>query len=62
MRTQTLGIPLSKTKRAEILARTYVLTVVPQSSPEVSRTVELRATQTLAELHLVIQDVHQLGD
>ncbi len=55
MRTQSHSIPMSKAKRAELLARTYVLHIVPERAPQVSRTVELLATQTLDELHLCIQ-------
>lgn len=51
---------MSKTKRAELVARTYVLHIAPERAPEVSRTVELLATQTLAELHDCIQREFEL--
>ena len=35
--------------------RTYVLHIVPERAPSVSRTVELLATQTFRDLHLAIQ-------
>lgn len=46
---------MSSARRAELLARTYVLHIVPERAPDVSRTIELLATQTLADLHDCIQ-------
>lgn len=62
MHTQTQAISkMSKAKRAELLARTYVLHIVPERAPPVSRTVELLATQTLADLHQCIKEAFALG-
>lgn len=62
MRTETHVIPMSRARRAELLARTYVLHIVPERAPEVSRTTEMLATQTLAELHNYIQREFKLDN
>lgn len=46
---------MSASKRKEQALRTYVLHIVPEREPSVSRTVEMLATQTFRDLHIAIQ-------
>jgi tetratricopeptide (TPR) repeat protein len=52
---------MSPAKREALQARTYVLRVMLAGVPTVSRTLELRATQTLAALHQAIQQAFELA-